>query len=149
MLTNHGSLQGTYEISAKVNGKPSWSSISYYAIWYCEGKWLIGKRDDIGTTVGQIYNSNIYETLNWDETSTRVNGKPSWTFSYAIWYCEDKWLIGERGDIGTKFGQICFKGSLLGPDKTDVLVYEKGRFYGQGVTSTANDISIECIAEKG
>ena len=163
LLANHEFLHDTYEISATVNGKPSWTSISYYAIWYFEGKKkkkkkLIGKRDDIGTNSGQIfdYQANYAKDLAGYEKSTDENGRPSWTFSYAIWYCEDKWLIGLRGDIGTKFGKICFKGSLLGPDKTDVLEYKKGdycRIYrgwrGEWFASTANDITIECNSEKG
>ena len=56
MLTHHGECQGTYETSALVNGKPSWTSQST-AIWYIQvgNTWEIGNLNNIGKPLGNIY----------------------------------------------------------------------------------------------
>ena len=61
MLAHHGECQGTYELSASVNGKPSWTSQST-AIWYSQDNntWEIGNLNDIGEPMGVI---NTYEML--------------------------------------------------------------------------------------
>ena len=56
MLTHHGEFQGTYELSASVNGKPTWTSQST-AIWYVQDQhiWVIGNPYNIGKPIGGIY----------------------------------------------------------------------------------------------
>ena len=56
MLTHCGKYQGAYELSALVNGKPSWTSQST-AIWYIQdgNTWEIGNLNDIGKPLGNIY----------------------------------------------------------------------------------------------
>ena len=55
MLAHHGECQGTYESSASVNGKPSWTSQST-AIWYSQdyNLWMIGNLKGIGKPSGII-----------------------------------------------------------------------------------------------
>jgi len=57
--------QGTYELSAIVNGKPSWTSLSK-AIWYSQvdNDWEIGNLNDIGKNVGVIYTDGMLLTPN-------------------------------------------------------------------------------------
>ena len=61
VLAHHGECQGTYELSASVNGNPSWTSQSK-AIWYIQdgNTWEIGNLDNIGKPLGIIYTT---ETL--------------------------------------------------------------------------------------
>ena len=71
VLTYHGQYQGTYEISASINGKPSWKSQSN-AIWYSPkiytipNRWRIGNLND---STGDIFTSGLLlganETGKW------------------------------------------------------------------------------------
>ena len=56
MLKDCGQCQGTYEKSASVNGKPSWTSQSK-ALWYnpIGDKWMIGNQKNTGTRRGSMY----------------------------------------------------------------------------------------------
>ena len=56
MLTHWGEFQGTYELSASVNGKPSWRTQST-GIWYVQdlNVWMIGSLNDIGTPICAIF----------------------------------------------------------------------------------------------
>ena len=65
VLTHHGECQGTYETSALVNGKPSWTSQST-AIWYSQddNDWQIGDLINIGTDLGIIYTDGMLLTPN-------------------------------------------------------------------------------------
>ena len=56
VLTHCGQCQGTYEKSASVNGKPSWTSQSK-ALWYNPSgdKWMIGNQKNIGTRRGFMF----------------------------------------------------------------------------------------------
>ena len=57
-LASQGSLQGMYQISDPINGKPSWT-LDPYAIWYSlEYGWLIGRLDYIGQNVCKFYASD-------------------------------------------------------------------------------------------
>ena len=53
VLELHGELEGTYQLSDMVNGKPSWTS-EKFAIWYLPNpkKWCIGDLGEIGTDYG-------------------------------------------------------------------------------------------------
>ena len=60
MLIQHEECQGTYELSASVNGRPTWtsqSSVEPTAIWYVPDHyiWMIGGLNDIGKPRGAIY----------------------------------------------------------------------------------------------
>ena len=70
MLDHHGEFQGTYEISALVNGKPSWTSQSK-AIWYIQNRnmWMIGHLSSIGKPNGPIYTTGTLfgpSEVNWN-----------------------------------------------------------------------------------
>ena len=56
MLKDCGQCQGTYEKSASVNSKPSWTSQSK-ALWYDPSgdKWMIGNQKSTGTRRGSMY----------------------------------------------------------------------------------------------
>ena len=75
VLTHQGDCQGTYELSAIVNGKPSWTSLSK-AIWYSQvdNDWEIGNLNDIGKNVGVIYTDEMLLTPN-------ENGK--WNYKHG------------------------------------------------------------------
>ena len=65
-------------MSAIVNGKPSWTSLSK-AIWYSQvdNDWEIGNLNDIGKNVGVIYTDKMLLTPN-------ENGK--WMYDmYGKW----------------------------------------------------------------
>ena len=70
MLALYGECQGTYELSASVNGKPSWKSRSK-AIWYSTGNtWGIGNLELIGKPNGPIYTTGTLfganESREWN-----------------------------------------------------------------------------------
>ena len=60
VLIHSGQYQGTYEKSASVNGKPSWTSQSK-AIWKHPrlNTWMIGNLKDTGTHWGSIYTNGL------------------------------------------------------------------------------------------
>ena len=64
VLTYHGQYQGTYEMSASINGKPSWKSQSN-VIWYSSSFWRIGNDDGTGDiiTSGLLLGAN--ESGKW------------------------------------------------------------------------------------
>ena len=86
MLAHHGECHGTYELSALVNGKPSWTSHSK-AIWYSQvdNDWEIGNLNDIGKNVGVIYTRGMLLTAN-------ENGK--WSYKH-----ENKWKKLDTNDF--------------------------------------------------
>ena len=57
-----GFLQGDYQISTPLNGKPSWTK-STYAIYYRKGYWAIGPMESIGGEFAWIYASNDFSGL--------------------------------------------------------------------------------------
>ena len=62
MLHKLGFLQGDYQISTQLNGKPSWTK-STYAIYYRRGDWAIGPMEFIGGEFAWIYASNDFSGL--------------------------------------------------------------------------------------
>ena len=76
VLTNHGQFQGIYEISAPVNGKPSWTSQSS-AIWYIPdyNMWTIGNLNDIGKSFGVIYITGMLLGANEIGKWKHIQGK--------------------------------------------------------------------------
>ena len=70
-LASQGSMQGIYQISDRINGKPSWTSVSN-AIWYSLNfGWLIGTQDNIGGDICRIYGADDYGGL--DDTNNQWN----------------------------------------------------------------------------
>ena len=74
-LDTVGGQQGIFSKSENFNGKPSWKSSNYQAIWYMAYKqWLIGSIDGIGSNKGLLYaeseteepNDNSNEWNYWD-----------------------------------------------------------------------------------
>ena len=61
-LAEQSGRQGTYQLSEKINGKPSWKS-GTQAIWYdSQNKyWTIGLVSEIGTNRGWIYSATDTE----------------------------------------------------------------------------------------
>ena len=54
-LSIHQSFfEGSYEVSEKINGKPTWVTHSS-AIWYSQQQWVIGDLSDIGGNSGGIF----------------------------------------------------------------------------------------------
>jgi hypothetical protein len=76
VLTHCGKYQGAYELSASVNGKPSWTSQST-AIWYIQdgNTWEIGNLNDIGKPMGAIYTTGILLGANENAKWNYSNGK--------------------------------------------------------------------------
>ena len=76
MLAHHGECQGTYELSASVNGKPSWTSQST-AIWGMQNSnmWIIGNLDKIGTYMGTISTSGMLFGANENGKWNYFDGK--------------------------------------------------------------------------
>ena len=80
-LASQGSMQGIYQISDRINGKPSWTSVSNAipswtsvsnAIWYSLNfGWLIGTQDNIGGDICRIYGADDYGGL--DDTNNQWN----------------------------------------------------------------------------
>ena len=68
MLNEFGFLQGDYQISTQLNGKPSWTK-STYAIYYCMGNWAFGPLKSIGGGGGYawIYAINDFSGLTDNE----------------------------------------------------------------------------------
>ena len=64
-LASQGSLQGMYQISDPINGKPSWTT-DFHAIWYWQGYWSIGYLSNIGTNTVGMFASDDYEGLDDD-----------------------------------------------------------------------------------
>ena len=62
VLHKLGFLQGDYQISTRVNGKPSWTK-STYVIYYRKGYWAIGPMESIGGEFAWIYASNDFSGL--------------------------------------------------------------------------------------
>ena len=60
----HQSIKpGSYQLSGKINGKPSWKSAKK-AIWYStfgNGQWLMGELSKIGTNLAKIYETSTKE----------------------------------------------------------------------------------------
>ena len=76
-------MQGLYEISDPVNGKQSWTSGSH-AIWYGQGKWLIGPLDAIGTDICGILANDDYGTLDDDNNQWKYwNLGHGWMYTGA------------------------------------------------------------------
>ena len=48
------SREGSYEVSEKINGEPTWVSSSN-AIWYSQRQWVIGELSVIGENYGGIF----------------------------------------------------------------------------------------------
>ena len=88
MLTHRGQCQGTYEKSALVNGKPSWTSQSK-ALWYNPSgdNWYIGNQiiyctrsaamytygRHLGSKYGKYYNGKIWKRLDPIDFSIECN----------------------------------------------------------------------------
>ena len=71
MLHKLGFLQGDYQISTQLNGKPSWTK-STYAIYYRRGDWAIGPMESIGGEFAWIYARNDFSGLTDNDNA--------WTF---------------------------------------------------------------------
>ena len=86
MLTHQGDCQGTYELSALVNGKPSWTLHSK-AIWYCQDQniWVIGNLYNIGKPNGPIYTRGML---------LGANANRKWNYK-----CEKNWKEVETNDF--------------------------------------------------
>ena len=69
-LTHCGQCQGTYEKSALVNGKPSWTSQSK-ALWYNPSgdKWMIGNQINTGTRRGSMFTYGLRLGSNYGKFS--------------------------------------------------------------------------------
>ena len=98
MLAHQGDCQGTYELSALVNGKPSWTSHSK-AIWYCQDQkiWVIGRLNNIGKPNGPIYTRGML---------LGANANHKW-----IYKCEKNWKELETNDF--RIECITRKGKVL------------------------------------
>ena len=102
-LDSVGWLQGIFSKSENINGKPSWKSSLYQAIWYDDlDRWTIGPPDDIGSIKGFLYaesgteeptaNSNewnYWDGSNWTasiskDVSVRCIGKNHKRLDFAI-----------------------------------------------------------------
>ena len=84
-LESVGGQQGIFSKSENFNGKPSWKSSLYQAIWYNDNnQWSIGPIDDIGSIKGYLYaeseteeptaNSNewnYWDGSNWTKSSSK------------------------------------------------------------------------------
>ena len=71
-LASQGSLQGMYQISDPINGKPSWTTHSL-AIWYWQGYWNIGYLSNIGTNTVGMFASDDYEGLDDDNNQWKYH----------------------------------------------------------------------------
>ena len=76
MLTHHGQFQGTYELSASVNGKPSWRSKSK-GIWYRQDHnvWVIGNVNDIGQISVTIVTNDLLPRAKENRLMCLCHGK--------------------------------------------------------------------------
>ena len=91
-LELYGFLQGNYLLTANVNGKPSWTTMSGgSSIWYSHGtkRWMIGYEDYIGTDTNAIITA-VYNYEGVDNISIQ-------------WYYKGiqatKWTKASRNDI--------------------------------------------------
>ena len=64
-LESRSYLQGIYQPSSTVNGRPSWTSVSS-AIWYIPKfkEWAIGTLDNIGTPYKGIKSEEVDELVD-------------------------------------------------------------------------------------
>ena len=89
VLASKGSLQGMYQISDPINGKPSWTT-DFLAIWYWQGYWNIGYLSNIGTSTVGMFASDVYEGL--DDANNQ-------------WYYWDgsdyDWILAGANDVNT------------------------------------------------
>ena len=76
VLTHHGEYQDTYEMSASVNGKPSWTSQST-AIWKSQdyNGWMIGNLKDIGKPSGTIGTGDLLSRAKENVVMCLCHGK--------------------------------------------------------------------------
>ena len=96
-LVAQSSREGIYHNSSMVNGKASWISTSR-AIWYDQvfSNWLIGKLDDIGTSMAGIHSHDSSE-CPFDLPSEK------WYYLY-----DDSWTSAEANEIHVE----CLKGNF-------------------------------------
>jgi len=67
-LAVHGDLQGIFQLSLTINGRPSWTSTSN-AIWYSpnDRTWAIGSLEDVGTSkcgISGIFDNEVDDPQN-------------------------------------------------------------------------------------
>ena len=82
VLIHQEENQGTYELSASVNGRPTWTSQQSTAIWWVPDHniWVIGELNVIGKPNGGIYtaytlfgaNSKWYYNKRENNTWTQI-----------------------------------------------------------------------------
>ena len=82
-----GSLQGMYQISDLIDGKPSWTSVSN-AIWYIleYDAWSIATLDYIGDSAAYMFAFDIYGGL--DDTNNQ------WKY-----WDGSNWILASANDI--------------------------------------------------
>ena len=72
MLQNLGFLQGDYQISTQLNGKPSWTKNTYAIYYVSRGFWIFGTLESIGGEFAWIYARNDFSGL--------TDSKNTWLF---------------------------------------------------------------------
>ena len=90
-LSYQSSEQGIYQRAEKVNGKTSWKSSSYAALWYNPPSedWLIGNLDNLGASSGYIASNG-----NQGISSCPYN------VTNDVWqYLNDGWIIADANDV--------------------------------------------------
>ena len=87
-LAEWGDLQGIFQLSLTINGRPSWASTSN-AIWYNpnDRTWVIGSLENVGTTKFGI-SSIIFEN---------EVGDPQNNIDWGYW--ENRWKKPDVNDI--------------------------------------------------
>ena len=80
MLDGYGFLDGDYQISTEVDGKPSWIN-NDYAIWYksIHNSWFIGDSNDIGQSLCYLYAYNDFSDPTADDNQWFYWNGNSWT----------------------------------------------------------------------
>ena len=80
MLDGYGFLDGDYQISTEVDGKPSWIN-NDYAIWYksIHNSWFIGDSNDIGQSLCYFYAYNDFSDPTADDNQWFYWNGNSWT----------------------------------------------------------------------
>ena len=81
--------------------------------------------------------------------SSDVNGRPSYrNDEFAIWYEENKWIIGKLEHLGSNTGSIFTEDNFGGLiDKKNLWKYLGISYYGTiWNKATTNDFTIECTS---